>query len=128
MNNSIKEFINIIKTRGFIHQTTDLDDLESNYKKIIGYTGFDCTSNTLHIGSLLQLMLLKWLQKTGNKPIILLGGGTTKIGDPSGKDSTRKILSSSEINFNSKGIKSVIEKFIDFNLLKYNKSNIDVFS
>ena len=115
MHNNIKEFINIIKTRGFIHQTTDLEELQSSYKKIIGYTGFDCTSNTLHVGSLLQLMLLKWLQKTGNKPIVLLGGGTTKIGDPSGKDSTRKILSSNEINSNSKGIKRVIERFIDFN-------------
>ena len=115
MHNNIKEFINIIKTRGFIHQTTDLDELQSNHKKIIGYTGFDCTSNTLHVGSLLQLMLLKWLQKTGNKPIVLLGGGTTKIGDPSGKDSTRKILSSNEINSNSKGIRMVIERFIDFN-------------
>ena len=115
MHNNIKEFINIIKTRGFIHQTTDLEELQSSHKKIIGYTGFDCTSNTLHVGSLLQLMLLKWLQKTGNKPIVLLGGGTTKIGDPSGKDSTRKILSSNEINSNSKGIKRVIERFIDFN-------------
>ena len=115
MHNNIKEFINIIKTRGFIHQTTDLEELQSSYKKIIGYTGFDCTSNTLHVGSLLQLMLLKWLQKTGNKPIVLLGGGTTKIGDPSGKDSTRKILSSNEINSNSKGIRRVIERFIDFN-------------
>ena len=115
MHNNIKEFINIIKTRGFIHQTTDLEELQSNHKKIVGYTGFDCTSNTLHVGSLLQLMLLKWLQKTGNKPIVLLGGGTTKIGDPSGKDSTRKILSSNEINSNSKGIRSVIERFIDFN-------------
>ena len=115
MHDNIKEFINIIKTRGFIHQTTDLEELQSNHKKIIGYTGFDCTSNTLHVGSLLQLMLLKWLQKTGNKPIVLLGGGTTKIGDPSGKDSTRKILSSNEINSNSKGIRRVIERFIDFN-------------
>ena len=115
MHNNIKEFINIIKTRGFIHQTTDLEELQSNHKKIVGYTGFDCTSNTLHVGSLLQLMLLKWLQKTGNKPIVLLGGGTTKIGDPSGKDSTRKILSSNEINSNSKGIRRVIERFIDFN-------------
>ena len=115
MHNNIKEFINIIKTRGFIHQTTDLEELQSSHKKIIGYTGFDCTSNTLHVGSLLQLMLLKWLQKTGNKPIVLLGGGTTKIGDPSGKDSTRKILSSNEINSNSNGIRRVIERFIDFN-------------
>lgn len=115
MKQQIKDFINIIRTRGFIYQTTDLDNLKNNYSRIIGYTGFDCTSNTLHIGSLLQLMLLRWLQKTGNKPIILLGGGTTKIGDPSGKDSTRKILSKNEIKTNSNGIKNVIEKFIDFN-------------
>jgi tyrosyl-tRNA synthetase len=114
MNNNIKEFINIIKERGFIHQTTDLDLLAKEYEKIIGYTGFDCTSNTLHVGSLLQLMLLRWLQKTNNKPIILLGGGTTKIGDPSGKDTTRKILSEEEIIKNSLGIKSVINKYINF--------------
>ena len=64
MHDNIKEFVNIIKTRGFIHQTTDLEELQSSFNKIIGYTGFDCTSNTLHVGSLLQLMLLKWLQKT----------------------------------------------------------------
>jgi len=114
MNNNIKEFINIIKERGFIHQTTDLDLLAKEYEKIIGYTGFDCTSNTLHVGSLLQLMLLRWLQKTNNKPVILLGGGTTKIGDPSGKDTTRKILSEEEIIKNSLGIKSVINKYINF--------------
>ena len=114
MTNNIKDFINIIKERGFIHQTTDLDLLSTEYNKIIGYTGFDCTSNTLHVGSLLQLMLLRWLQKTNNKPIILLGGGTTKIGDPSGKDTTRKILSEDEIVKNSLGIKSIINKYITF--------------
>ena len=114
-HNKIKEFINIIRNRGFVHQTTDLKSLEENYNRIVGYTGFDCTSNTLHVGSLLQLMLLRWLQKTNNKPIILLGGGTTKIGDPSGKDATRKILSKNDIKKNSEGIKSVIKKFIDFN-------------
>ena len=114
MKNSIKDFINILKSRNFIHQTTDINLLCNDYKKIIGYTGFDCTSNTLHVGSLLQLMLLRWLQKTNNKPIILLGGGTTKIGDPSGKDSTRKILSDDIIKINSSRIKSVIEKYITF--------------
>ena len=114
MTNSIKDFINIIQERGFIHQTTDLNLLSSEYNTITGYTGFDCTSNTLHVGSLLQLMLLRWLQKTNNKPIILLGGGTTKIGDPSGKDSTRKILSDEEIIKNSNGIKEVIKKYITF--------------
>ena len=92
MNNDIKEFLDVISSRGFVHQTTNLEDLKNNYKNIIGYTGFDCTAECLHVGSLLQLMLLRWLQKTNNKPIILMGGGTTKIGDPSGKDETRKIL------------------------------------
>ena len=114
MKNNIKDFINIIQERGFIHQTTDLNLLSKEYNKIIGYTGFDCTSNTLHVGSLLQLMLLRWLQKTNNKPIILLGGGTTKIGDPSGKDNTRKILSENEIISNALGIKEVIKKYITF--------------
>ncbi len=115
MKNNIKEFIKIIKSRGFLNQTTDLEQLEKQYTKIIGYTGFDCTSNTLHVGSLLQLMLLRWLQKTDNKPIVLLGGGTSKIGDPSGKDSTRKLLTDKDIGFNTDGIQKIIEKYIDFN-------------
>ena len=90
MSNNIKDFLEILISRGFIHQTTDLNDLKENFDTITGYTGFDCTANCLHVGSLLQLMLLKWLQITNNKPIVLIGGGTTKIGDPSGKDETRK--------------------------------------
>ena len=89
--------------------------MSKSYTKIIGYTGFDCTANTLHVGSLLQLMLLRWLQKTGNKPIVLIGGGTTKIGDPSGKDTTRKILDQTLINKNANGLKNIIKNFIDFN-------------
>ena len=95
MRKSIKDFLEIIKSRGFIHQTTDLNLLQREHLRITGYTGFDCTANTLHVGSLLQLMLLRWLQKTENKPIVLIGGGTTRIGDPSGKDTTRKILDQS---------------------------------
>ena len=113
--NNIKDFLNIISSRGFVHQTTDLDLLKKDYSKIIGYTGFDCTAETLHVGSLLQLMLLRWLQKTENKPIVLIGGGTTKIGDPSGKDETRKILDQKLINHNAQGLKNIIKKFIDFN-------------
>ena len=115
MQSNIKDFLNVIRSRGFINQTTDINLLQKQYNKIIGYTGFDCTSNTLHVGSLLQLMLLRWLQKTNNKPIVLLGGGTTKIGDPSGKDTTRKILTENEISKNSKGIHKVIKKYITFN-------------
>ncbi len=114
MNNSIKDFLDILSARGFIHQTTNLEDLQKKYKNIIGYTGFDCTADCLHVGSLLQLMLLRWLQKTDNKPIVLMGGGTTKIGDPSGKDETRKILDEATINNNLEGIKEVILKFINF--------------
>ena len=114
MNNDIKDFLDVLSSRGFVHQTTNLEDLRNNYKNIIGYTGFDCTAECLHVGSLLQLMLLRWLQKTNNKPIILMGGGTTKIGDPSGKDETRKILDDVTFNNNLNGIKQVILKFIKF--------------
>ena len=115
MKNNIKDFFEIIRSRGFIHQTTNMEDLKNSYSVIIGYTGFDCTANSLHVGSLLQLMLLKWLQHTENKPIVLVGGGTTRIGDPSGKDETRKILDESTIKNNLIGIKEVILKFIKFN-------------
>ncbi len=119
MNNSIKDFLDILSSRGFIHQTTDLEDLQKKHTNIIGYTGFDCTADCLHVGSLLQLMLLRWLQKTDNKPIVLMGGGTTKIGDPSGKDETRKILDEPTINNNLEGIKEIILKFIKFDNSSY---------
>ena len=112
--NNIKDFLDILSSRGFIHQTTNLDELKKNHENIIGYTGFDCTADCLHVGSLLQLMLLRWLQKTNNKPIVLMGGGTTKIGDPSGKDETRKILNEATIKKNLEGIEEVILKFIKF--------------
>ena len=90
MKNNIKEFLDVLSSRGFIHQTTDLNDLINKYDIITGYTGFDCKINCLHVGSLLQLMLLRWLQNTNNKPIVLMGGGTTKIGDPSGERRDKK--------------------------------------
>ena len=114
MKKRVIEFIDILRERGFIHQTTDIDDLINNNNKIIGYTGFDCTADCLHVGSLLQIMILRWLQKTDNQPIILIGGGTTKIGDPSGKDETRKILNNKSIAHNSQGIKNIVKKFINF--------------
>ena len=109
------EFLNEIKSRGFIYQSTDLEDLDNimNKKKITGYIGFDITSDSLHIGSLVQLMLLHWFDHYNNKPIALVGGGTTLVGDPSGKDSSRKILSEVEINKNINSIEKTFTKFIN---------------
>ena len=111
MNKFLKEF----KDRGFFYQCTsetELSDLMDN-NKIKGYIGFDCTAESLHVGSLLQIMCLRLLQKHGHKPIVLLGGGTTRIGDPSGKDKTRKILDEVEIEKNIKNIQNILKKFLD---------------
>ena len=111
MNVFLKEF----KDRGFFYQCTNEQELSSlmDNEKIIAYIGFDCTAESLHVGSLLQIMCLRLLQKNGHKPIVLLGGGTTRIGDPSGKDKTRKILSEEEIEKNIKNIKNILKKFLD---------------
>ncbi len=108
-------FLQEMQERGFINQCTDLDKLGEicNKKSISGYIGFDCTASSLHVGSLLQIMIFKLMQKYGHRPIVLLGGGTTLIGDPSGKDSTRKILKQSEIKNNIKSIKKVFNKILD---------------
>ena len=110
------DFIEIIKTRGFLHQMTDEEGLRSLLKTPgqTAYIGFDCTAKSLHVGSLLQIMLLRWWQKCGHKPIVLLGGGTTKIGDPSGKDESRPPLTDAQINENMESLKQVFSKFIDF--------------
>ena len=109
------DFLQEMQERGFLNQCTDLDKLGeiSNKKSISGYIGFDCTASSLHVGSLLQIMILKLMQKHGHQPIILLGGGTTLIGDPSGKDTTRKILEQSEIKDNIKSIKKVFNKILE---------------
>ena len=109
------KFLLEMQSRGYLNQCTDFDKLDQicNKKSISGYIGFDCTASSLHIGSLLQIMILKLMQKYGHRPIVLLGGGTTLIGDPSGKDSTRKILSSKEIKKNIKSIKRVFMKILD---------------
>ncbi len=111
MNEFLKEF----KDRGFYYQSTDEIELSKklNKEKIKGYIGFDCTAESLHVGSLLQIMCLRLLQKHGHRPIVLLGGGTTRIGDPSGKDKTRKILEEKEIEKNIKSIKIILKKFLD---------------
>ena len=114
INNS--EFINIMNERGFVHQITDKENLqkEMNAGLVAGYIGFDCTAPSLHVGSLIQIMMLRWLQKSGNKPIVLMGGGTTKVGDPSGKDSARPLLSSEKIKSNKENIKTIFKKFLKF--------------
>ena len=109
------DFLQEMQDRGYLNQCTDLDKLAEtcNRKSISGYIGFDCTASSLHVGSLLQIMILKLMQKYGHKPIVLLGGGTTLIGDPSGKDATRKILNQKEISNNIKSIKKVFNKILD---------------
>ncbi len=109
------KFLQKMQERGYLNQCTDFDKLNEicNKKSISGYIGFDCTASSLHVGSLLQIMILRLMQKHGHKPIVLLGGGTTLIGDPSGKDTTRKILKEKEINSNIKSIKKVFNKILD---------------
>ncbi len=109
-------FLREMQERGYLNQCTDLDKLDSiiSKKSISAYIGFDCTANSLHVGSLLQIMILRLLQKHGHRPIVLLGGGTTLIGDPSGKDSTRKILKQKDIKKNIKNIKKIFEKLLNF--------------
>ena len=107
-------FLKEMKSRGYLNQCTDLEGLDSicSNKKITAYIGFDSTAESLHVGSLLQIMILRLLQKHGHQPIILLGGGTTLVGDPSGKDSTRKILKQKEIKKNIAGIKKNFDKLM----------------
>ena len=110
------EFLRIISERGFVHQCTDsdaMDELASN-GPMVAYIGFDATADSLHAGSLVPIMLLRWLQKCGHKPIVLMGGGTTKIGDPSGKDEQRQLLTDERIDTNIAGIRTVFEKFLTF--------------
>ncbi len=110
------KFITEMMSREFLHQSTNLDglDLLANQQPISGYIGFDCTADSLHVGSLVQIMMLRTLQRTGNKPLVLMGGGTTKIGDPSGKDEARPLLSDQEIEKNKESIKKIFEKYLIF--------------
>ena len=109
------KFLQEMQLRGYLNQCTDLDNLDKicNKQSISGYIGFDCTASSLHVGSLLQIMILKLMQKHGHRPIVLLGGGTTLIGDPSGKDKTRKILEQKEIKNNIQSIKKVFNNILD---------------
>jgi len=110
------DFLNVLAERGFIHQVSEPDVLDARAKagSITAYIGFDCTAASLHVGSLLPIMMLYWLQQTGHRPIALMGGGTTRVGDPSGKDETRRVLSDEAINENLKGIRAIFAKFLKF--------------
>ena len=110
------DLIRLFSERGYIHQATNIDGLDERATQQIipAYIGFDCTANSLHVGSLVQIMMLRALQKTGHKPIVLMGGGTTKVGDPSGKDAARPLLSEHDIEQNKQGIFQVFEKYLSF--------------
>src|SRR5215475_3001422 len=110
------DFLNVLAERGFIHQVSEPEALDARAKAglITAYIGFDCTADSLHVGSLLPIMMLYWLQKTRHRPIALMGGGTTRVGDPSGKDETRRVLTDEAINENIKGIRAVFSKFLKF--------------
>src|SRR5262245_18963450 len=117
MNTYKSDFLNVLATRGFIHQISEpeaLDALARRSSVITGYIGFDCTAPSLHVGSLLPIMLLYWLQQTGHRPIALMGGGTTRVGDPSGKDESRRLLSDDDIKQNLKGIRAIFSRFLRF--------------
>ena len=123
-------FLREMQERGYLNQCTDLEKLDGiiSKKSISAYIGFDCTANSLHVGSLLQIMILRLLQKHGHRPIVLLGGGTTLIGDPSGKDSTRKILKKNVIKKNISGIRKLFEKLLNMKNKKTKPIFVDNFT
>jgi tyrosyl-tRNA synthetase len=110
------DFVNVLAERGFIHQVSEPEALDARARssRITAYIGFDCTAPSLHVGSLVQIMMLYWAQQTGHCPIALMGGGTTRVGDPSGKDESRKILTDEDIARNLVGIRAVFSKFLKF--------------
>jgi len=110
------DFLNVLAQRGFIHQVSEPEALDARAAsgQITAYIGFDCTAASLHVGSLLPIMMLYWLQQTGHRPIALMGGGTTRVGDPSGKDESRRILTDEIINQNLAGIRAIFGKFLKF--------------
>jgi len=112
----VNEFLATIRARGFIHQVTDETALAQKMATgpISAYVGYDCTADSLHVGHLLSIMMLRWFQKSGHNPVVLMGGGTTKIGDPSGRDETRLLLTDDKIEENKAGIRKTFEPFLDF--------------
>ncbi|MDQ6868350.1 MAG: tyrosine--tRNA ligase [Pseudomonadota bacterium] len=120
-------FLSVLVERGFLHQCSDLAGLDQIAKsgELVAYIGFDCTAPSLHAGSLVQIMLLRWLQLTDGKPIALMGGGTTRVGDPSGKDASRQLLPLETIAANKEGIKRVFARFLNFGEGKYDAIMLD---
>ena len=116
MSEYTSSFLRVMSERNFIHQVTDWKSLDAllSEKNMVAYIGFDCTADSLHVGSLVQIMMLRYFQKCGHRPIVLMGGGTTKVGDPSGKDDARQLLNDNEIDKNKQGIKTVFEKYLNF--------------
>ncbi len=110
------EFLRLITARGQLHQCTDIEGLDALILKegVTGYIGFDCTATSFHIGNLMQIMTLRRMQQTGNKPIVVMGGGTTKVGDPSGKDESRQLLSQAQIEANKESMFRAVERFLTF--------------
>src|SRR5215211_3670355 len=108
------DLLHVLASRGYIHQVSEpetLDELAAS-SAITAYVGFDCTAPSLHVGSLVQIMMLRWLQKTGHRPIALMGGGTTRVGDPSGKDEARQLLTPEQIDANKDGLRQVFSRFL----------------
>ncbi|MBV9064170.1 MAG: tyrosine--tRNA ligase, partial [Methylobacteriaceae bacterium] len=110
------DFMRVMIERGYLHQCSDFDGLDAKARsgELVAYIGFDCTAPSLHVGSLLVIMMLHWLQKCDGKPIALMGGGTTRVGDPSGKDESRQLLPIETIEANKAGIRKVFDKFLKF--------------
>jgi tyrosyl-tRNA synthetase len=121
------EFLQIMTERGFVHQCSDPEGLDklASEGRVIAYAGYDCTAPSLHVGHLISIMMLSWLQKSGGKPIALMGGGTTRVGDPSGKDETRQLRSIAEIDANKESIKRVFSNFLTFGTGKSDALMVD---
>jgi tyrosyl-tRNA synthetase len=116
MSDYKSDFLRVLASRGFIHQVSEPEALDAlaTSSRITAYVGFDCTAPSLHVGNLLSIMMLYWLQQTGHRPIALMGGGTTRVGDPSGKDESRRVLSDDIINQNLGRIRAVFSRFLVF--------------
>jgi len=114
------DFLRVLQERGYIHQCSDLEarDAKAAEGIVTAYVGYDATADSLHVGSLVSMMMLRWMQQTGHRPIVLMGGGTTKVGDPSGKDESRQLLSPEQIDANIANIKTIFENFLTFDSVK----------